>query len=362
VAVTGAADPLEGELRAALRVPHDAAAAGQQLERFVGVLRGLARARRLSARDLQPARAAFLVSVGWHAQEPARWPAFHLVVRQALARHAGLRAPSGDPAGDYLAFRERHLAAERALDAGPWELEYLCRWQHTRRADDLDEPHLYPAAPRARRSVGGAEVERAIVTVREPAPAAAPATDPAAPGDASEHTRVQWELATLGRALGCRVWIAANDRARVWEGQTLGSLSVRHFPALAVDPPSRRLIELIDVVWLNGAHRVAAAFEVEHTTAVYSGLLRMADLAAACPNLNVPLYVVAPAARMDKVRRELARPAFQALGLHRRCGFFSSEALAEAAGGMSRWATSPAAIERLAERVGDVPLEELAAG
>jgi hypothetical protein len=127
-----------------------------------------------------------------------------------------------------------------------------------------------------------------------------------------------------------------------------------------VDPPSRRLIELIDVVWLHGANRVAAAFEVEHTTAVYSGLLRLADLAAACPNLNVPLYVVAPDARLDKVRRELARPAFQALGLHRRCGFFSSEALADAAGGMMRWATSPAAIDRLAERVGDTPGAELA--
>ena len=37
------------------------------------------------------------------------------------------------------------------------------------------------------------------------------------------------------------------------------------------------LIEHIDVLWLRG-NRVEAAFEVEHTAAVCSGLLRMSDL------------------------------------------------------------------------------------
>jgi hypothetical protein len=371
VAVTTERDGLEAELRLAVAPPNDAAAARARLQRFVGVLRALARARRLSARDLQPARAAFLVSACWHAQRPEAWPAFHLVVRQALVRQGGLRAPSGDPATDYLAFRHRYAAMEGALGAGAWELEYLCRWQHTRRGDDADEPHLYPS-PRPRRAAHP-DAEHRLPTVREPAPSMRPtdARDDAAlaaaanadAGDGApgpDHTHAQWLLATLGRALGCRVWVAPNDRAREWNGQPLGALSVKHFPTLAADPASRRLIQLIDVVWLHGTHRVAAAFEVEHTTSVYSGLLRLADLATVCPNLNVPLYVVAPEARLDKVRRELARPAFQALGLHRRCGFFSSEALADAAAGMMRWATSPAALERLAERVGDVPAEELA--
>ena len=362
VAVCAPGDGLEDALRAAVRLPRDAGAAGVQLGRFVDVLRGLARARRLSARDLQPARAAFLVSACWHAQAAAEWPAFHLAVRQALVRHGGLAAPSGDPAGDYLAFRARFLAVQRALGVDGWELEYLCRWQHSRRGDDAEEPHLYPAPPRPRRVV--ADAPRALPTAREPASLAARPThavERAVEGDdVPGHTHAQWLLATLGRALGCRVWIASNDRGRVWNGEPLGALSVRHFPSVAVDPPSRRLLELIDVVWLQGTHRVVAAFEVEHTTTVYSGLLRLADLAAACPNLTVPLYVVTPAARLDKVRRELARPAFQALGLHRRCGFFSSEALAEAAAGMMQWATSPAALERLAERVADAASEERA--
>jgi type II restriction enzyme len=149
------------------------------------------------------------------------------------------------------------------------------------------------------------------------------------------------------------VWVAANDHGRRWRGERLGDLSVERLPPLALDPDSQRLVELVDVVWLRGASQIAAAFEVERSTSVHSGLLRMADLAALAPNLAVPLYVVAPAARLDKVRRELRRPAMRALALDRRCGFFSAEALQDAAPDLARWATGPAAVDRLAERVGE---------
>jgi hypothetical protein len=63
------------------------------------------------------------------------------------------------------------------------------------------------------------------------------------------------------------------------------------------------------------------------------------------------MYVVAPRDRLPKVRRELARPALQALGLHRRCGFFAAESLLESADAIARFGGGPAAIERLAEHV-----------
>jgi hypothetical protein len=36
------------------------------------------------------------------------------------------------------------------------------------------------------------------------------------------------------------------------------------------------------------------AFEVEHATSVYSGILRMADLLALQPNMDIKLHIVAP--------------------------------------------------------------------
>lgn len=56
-------------------------------------------------------------------------------------------------------------------------------------------------------------------------------------------------------------------------------------------------------------------------------------------------------AQRDEKRRSSQRPTFQTLGLHEQCGFFSFEDLAEETPGMLRWASDPAAIDQLAERV-----------
>ena len=42
---------------------------------------------------------------------------------------------------------------------------------------------------------------------------------------------------------------------------------------------TNQTIELIDVLWLDG-NAIVAAFEIESTTSIYSGLLRMSDLLA----------------------------------------------------------------------------------
>ena len=89
-----------------------------------------------------------------------------------------------------------------------------------------------------------------------------------------------------------------------------------------------RTIELIDVLWLH-ENSIVAAFEVEATTSVYSGLLRMSDLLALQPNLNLDLFLVAPDDRRAKVRQEISRPTFtyRAKPLPEVCGFVSFERL-----------------------------------
>ena len=62
---------------------------------------------------------------------------------------------------------------------------------------------------------------------------------------------------------------------------------------LNYDETTLSTIEQIDVIWLKG-RSIVRAFEVEHTTSVYSGLLRMADLLALQPNMNINLHIVAP--------------------------------------------------------------------
>ncbi len=52
-------------------------------------------------------------------------------------------------------------------------------------------------------------------------------------------------------------------------------------------------------------------FEIESTTSIYSGILRMSDLLAQQPNISVPLFLVAPDERRDEVIRQVNRPTFE---------------------------------------------------
>lgn len=60
---------------------------------------------------------------------------------------------------------------------------------------------------------------------------------------------------------------------------------------------------------------MAAAFEVEHTTSIYSGIVRLLDLAlGAAAESARGLFLVAPDDREDEVRAQLVRPAFSRVG------------------------------------------------
>ena len=166
-----------------------------------------------------------------------------------------------------------------------------------------------------------------------------------------ESTQIQAMLASIGAQMGFQVWLPRSDRRAVLQEAECSTLVDEL--QIGFNERTLRTVREIDVLWLQG-FSVIRAFEVEHTTSVYSGLLRMADLTALSPNLNFPLYLVAPRARMKKVRVELSRPTFQALELHKRCGFFSDEDLVGKAKEIMKWATDSSAIDRLAEKVDDV--------
>lgn len=148
----------------------------------------------------------------------------------------------------------------------------------------------------------------------------------------STHTELQYLLARTGHELGLKVWIARNDRNRQSTGGVLGELPgvVTKLP-MQFDPLTMQTIEHIDVLWLR-SNAIEAAFEIEHTTSVYSGLLRMADLVAMQPNLNIRLFIVAPDDKRQKVLDQIGRPAFAHLKtpLHLLCQYISYGSLEHA--------------------------------
>lgn len=177
----------------------------------------------------------------------------------------------------------------------------------------------------------GVEAKIGLVTVPDSDSVSVPEESQSTgqPKEATEHTEVQALLLQLGSEMGFDVWVAKNDRSKSFEGLKFSDLpSMKSALPLQFDDATNRTIELIDVLWLKG-NAIVAAFEIESTTSIYSGLLRMADLLAMQPNLNIPLYLVAPDERRDKVIEEVNRPTFSRLNppLSDVCSYISFSTL-----------------------------------
>ena len=157
----------------------------------------------------------------------------------------------------------------------------------------------------------GKKTVTTVVSVPDADDAAVEDTEKDVPSVTTRHTEIQHALLTLGRDMGFELWVARNDRSKIWAGAALGKMEgmVDVLPT-QFNEATNRTIELIDVLWLKG-NSIVAAFEVECTTSVYSGLLRMSDLLALQPNLAIDLFLVAPDERREKVENELMRPTFK---------------------------------------------------
>ena len=87
-----------------------------------------------------------------------------------------------------------------------------------------------------------------------------------------------------------------------------------------------KVVKLIDVLWVDQSNiSIKRAFEVEATTSIYSGLLRMSDLLALYPDTAIRIHIVASSKRRDKVFNELLRPTFEKIGLKSLCLYTSFE-------------------------------------
>lgn len=178
-------------------------------------------------------------------------------------------------------------------------------------------------------------------------------TQPAHEVESRESIRVQAQIAEIGARMGMSIWIPRADRGRVlkeWKDQQNSLLD--RLP-LNYDDTTLRTIEQIDVLWLR-SRSIVRAFEVEHTTSVYSGILRMADLLALQPNMDIKLHIVAPALKREKVFQEIRRPVFSLLEkgpLAEYCTYLSYQSLEELAGQKHLAHLSDTVLDEYAEEV-----------
>lgn len=167
-----------------------------------------------------------------------------------------------------------------------------------------------------------------------------------------ESFRIQASLAKIGERMGYKIWLPKSDRSRVLEHwKPEGDTVIEALP-LNYDEATLNTVEQIDVLWLR-RRTIIRAFEVEHTTSIYSGILRMADLLALQPNLEIKAHIVAPYDRREKVMQELTRPVFALLEgrpLASACTYLSYEAISDL--------SSQRLLEHMADSVVDEFVEE----
>jgi len=124
------------------------------------------------------------------------------------------------------------------------------------------------------------------------------------------HTEMQYHLLKIGNALGYDVIAASNDRSRSHDGNNFSFISLRQFPDVNLDKDTLNTVKLIDVLWFQkGTSNVIAAFEVEKSTSIYSGILRLTDLSYSIADGDEVFYLIVPDKREKDVCLQLCRPA-----------------------------------------------------
>jgi hypothetical protein len=134
------------------------------------------------------------------------------------------------------------------------------------------------------------------------------------------HPQVQTMLGAVGVAKGYDVWIPSKDRVAL-DWSLSECFECRHeLPTMFESILG--ILQEIDVIWLQrGSSDMQALFEIEHSTPIYSGLLRFNDVHLTAPAPISRFTIVSNDARRALFARQVNRPTFRTSGLSELCTF-----------------------------------------
>lgn len=134
------------------------------------------------------------------------------------------------------------------------------------------------------------------------------------------HSQVQSILSAIGGVKGYDIWVPRNDRERLHRNLT-GEIQYRDELPVCFEEV-REIMQEVDVLWLRkGSNHLCGLFEVEHTTPIYSALLRFNDVHLVTTNPAQSFRIIAHESRRGVFARQLNRPTFRTSGLNQICTF-----------------------------------------
>ncbi len=121
------------------------------------------------------------------------------------------------------------------------------------------------------------------------------------------HNQIQSILAAIGILKGYEVWIPTNDKSLTDFSIVDKSKIINNLPTFRSDIDN--IISEIDLIWLD-KFKPISLFEVEHTTPIYSGLLRFNDVLLTISGIN-NFNIVANETKESLFGRQINRPTFK---------------------------------------------------
>src|SRR3989338_3720821 len=120
----------------------------------------------------------------------------------------------------------------------------------------------------------------------------------------SEHSKMIFFLALLGKKAKYDIWIGSNEQASSYNGQKLSSLvSIKKPVWRFVPTPNWDRVNQIDVIW-HDRGRIEYTFEVENTTAITEAIVRNSNI----PHNKLKRIIIIPKEREGLLNRKLEEP------------------------------------------------------
>jgi hypothetical protein len=119
----------------------------------------------------------------------------------------------------------------------------------------------------------------------------------------SDHDMIIERLVELGKKKGYESHIGETEQKKDIEFRKK-SLPMGDNVQYGLHPMAFDRIRQIDTLWIQG-RLITAAFEVENSTSIDSGITRLRELFASAPNLQIPAFIIIPDKREKEAKKKI---------------------------------------------------------
>lgn len=121
------------------------------------------------------------------------------------------------------------------------------------------------------------------------------------------HYDLQAKLVLVGSYLNYRTFVPAPDKNKQTIFGVLGDLCTeKEIPEGSIPGLSLNTVKFVDVIWFDEEGYPTHAFEVEHTTDITKGLLRLYQV----HKLRIKMFIISEEINKGKFQREVAKSPF----------------------------------------------------